>query len=227
MARAKQSLPRLIVNCKAYPEAIGTRAVALARHAVALEDEVGVAIALAPQAVDVRACVEAGVKVFGQHADVVAKPEATGSQSAAALKEAGAIGVLLNHSERRLEASRIALHVDHVRAAGLLSLLCTKDAAESGALAKTRPDLLAVEPPELIGGDVSVTTADPDVVRRSVDAVARSAPNVRVLCGAGVKTGVDVARALELGAYGILVASGVTRAKDPSRALRDLARGFS
>lgn len=226
MASAKPILPQLIVNCKAYPEAFGARALSLARHAAALEAELGVQIALCPQPVDVRACAEAGARVFAQHVDLVAKPESTGWLSAAALREAGAVGTLLNHSERRLEAAQVRSYVEHAEAAGLVTVLCTRDAKESGLLAKTRPRLVAVEPPELIGGDVSVTTADPEVVRRSVLAVAAAAPDVRVLCGAGVKTGKDVARAVELGAHGILVASGVTRAKEPLKALRDLARGF-
>lgn len=227
MARVKPILPQLIVNCKAYPEAFGARAVSLARHAAALETETGVRIALCPQPVDVRACAEAGVRVLGQHVDVTGRPEATGWQSAAALREAGAMGTLLNHSEHRLPADQIAAHVEHAHQVGLLTVLCSRDAAESGQLARTRPGLLAVEPPELIGGNVSVTTADPEIVRRSVLSVASAAPGVGVLCGAGVKTGTDVAKALELGAQGILVASGVTRAKDPAKALRDLARGFS
>jgi triosephosphate isomerase len=45
---------------------------------------------------------------------------------------------------------------------------------------------------------------------------------VPVLCGAGVKTGKDVRRALELGAKGVLLASGVVKAKDPRKALQDL-----
>jgi len=43
-----------------------------------------------------------------------------------------------------------------------------------------------------------------------------------VLCGAGVKTGKDVKRALELGAVGVLLASGVVKSKDPKKALQDL-----
>ncbi len=49
---------------------------------------------------------------------------------------------------------------------------------------------------------------------------------VRVLCGAGVKTGKDVAAALSLGAEGVLLASGVVKAKDPYSVLRDLVSGL-
>ena len=46
-----------------------------------------------------------------------------------------------------------------------------------------------MEPPELIGGDISVTTADPSIVSDTVAVVKAVNPNVRVLCGAGVKSG--------------------------------------
>ena len=89
-------------------------------------------------------------------------------------------------------------------------------------MAKLGPTYIAVEPPELIGGDISVTSADPTIVSDSVKVVKEINPNVRVLCGAGVKTGKDVATAIELGAEGVLLASGVTKAQDAEAVLADL-----
>ena len=43
-----------------------------------------------------------------------------------------------------------------------------------------------------------------------------------VLCGAGIHTGEDVKKSRELGAKGILVASGVVKAKDQRKALKEL-----
>jgi triosephosphate isomerase len=82
--------------------------------------------------------------------------------------------------------------------------------------------MIAVEPPSLIGGDVSVTEADPSAVSDSVDAVRAIDGGIRVLCGAGVKTGEDVAAAIDLGASGVLLASGVTKAIDIDAVLLDL-----
>ena len=53
-------------------------------------------------------------------------------------------------------------------------------------------------------------------------AVKEVNPNVRILCGAGVKNGQDVATAISLGAEGVLLASGVTKANDPESVLSDL-----
>ncbi len=46
-----------------------------------------------------------------------------------------------------------------------------------------------------------------------------------MLCGAGVTNGEDVKAAIELGADGVLLASGVVKAKDPRAALLDLVSG--
>ena len=219
-------LPRVIVNCKVYPEALGTRAVALAKKALEIERETGVAIALCVQAVDVRACAATGARVYAQHFDRVEDAQATGATSWDGLRDAGVQGTLLNHSEKRLPVGDVSWHVEQVRAAKLVSVLCARTSEESGRLAALRPGLIAIEPPELIGGNVSVTTADPGIVERSVRAVQATGSNLPVLCGAGVKSVDDVRRARELGAHGILVASGITRAKEPAKALRDLVEGL-
>ncbi|MEM3370067.1 MAG: triose-phosphate isomerase, partial [Candidatus Micrarchaeia archaeon] len=49
---------------------------------------------------------------------------------------------------------------------------------------------------------------------------------IPVLCGAGIKNSEDVRIAIELGARGILVASGITKAKDPKTATLELIKGF-
>ena len=85
-----------------------------------------------------------------------------------------------------------------------------------------RGDLIAVEPPELIGGDISVSKAEPEVIERSVQMLGQN----RVLVGAGVKNSDDIRIALSLGASGVLLASGVTKAPDPYAVLMDLVSGL-
>ena len=83
-----------------------------------------------------------------------------------------------------------------------------------------------MEPPELIGGDISVTTADPEIVSGTVTEVRQIDKNVKILCGAGVKNGEDVAKSIELGADGVLLASGIVKAQDKEKVIRDLASGI-
>jgi triosephosphate isomerase len=104
--------------------------------------------------------------------------------------------------------------------------VCTNNLETSKAASVLSPDFVAVEPPELIGGDISVSQAQPELVSDTVSAIRSVSPNVKVLCGAGVKTGGDVKRALELGSEGVLLASGVVKAKDVEGAVRDLVSGM-
>ena len=95
----------------------------------------------------------------------------------------------------------------------------------SGAIAFLEPDMIAMEPPELIGGDISVSTARPEAIVETIEAV-KSVKSVPVLVGAGIKNGQDVKKAIELGAKGVLVASGIVKAKDPKKAINDLVDGM-
>ena len=45
---------------------------------------------------------------------------------------------------------------------------------------------------------------------------------IPVFCGAGVKNGADVKGALKLGTVGVLLASGITKARDPAEVLQEM-----
>jgi triosephosphate isomerase len=70
---------------------------------------------------------------------------------------------------------------------------------------------LAIEPPELIGKGVAVSKANPSIIKDSVQVVKQISSTVRILCGAGIVDKYDVEKALELGAEGILISSGVIK----------------
>ena len=223
----------VLVNVKTYEETTGERALRLAKAMGRVAAETGVTLALAPQLIDLRALAQANdVPVYAQHVDPVPAGAHTGWVAPRAVKDAGAVGTLLNHSEHRLlgtGASQprdpLAAAVEAARAAGLVVVACGQDPHDSERVARTKPHYVAVEPPELIGGEVSVTTADPEIVRATVERVHDVAPGVKVLCGAGVKNGRDVRAALELGTAGVLLASGVAKARDWDAVLRDLCSG--
>ena len=82
--------------------------------------------------------------------------------------------------------------------------------------------MIAVEPPELIGGDISVSKAGPEIIERAVDFVGKN----QVLVGAGIRDLEDVTIALKLGACGVLVASGVVKVADPYAVLLGLVSGL-
>lgn len=220
-------MPVLVLNFKAYPEILGKRGWALAKVCEEVAKETGASIVIAPPAPDLAHIAKASrIPVFGQHVDAVEAGQRTGWIPPEALLEAGAAGTLLNHSERKVAWEEMAIVIPRCRDLGLEVIGCADDVVEAETLAKLGPDYIAIEPPELIGGDLSVTTAKPEVVSGAVERIHVVSPNVAVLCGAGVKNHKDVRRALDLGTSGVLLSSGVVKAKDPERALRDLAKGL-
>ncbi|MFB6078320.1 MAG: triose-phosphate isomerase [Halarchaeum sp.] len=208
----------VLVNLKAYP----CDPVDVASAAADVADDAGVRIAVAPQAADLRPVAETGVETWAQHVSPNGYGSHTGSTLAERAADAGATGTLLNHSENRLKLADVDAAVGAAERAGLETCVCANNPAQIGAAAALGPDSVAVEPPELIGGDVSVATADPDIVTDAVAAAAAVDDDVDVYCGAGISTGDDLSAADELGASGVLLASGVAKADDPRAALEDL-----
>jgi triosephosphate isomerase len=216
------------VNFKTYPEGTGRRAVKLAKTAEKTSLETEVCIGVAPQFVDIVSIANAvSVPVFAQHIDPIAHGSFTGHVLPEAVREAGAVGTLINHSERRLKLADIDATITRARETNLLSVVCTNNTAVSAAAAALKPNMIAVEPPELIGTGIPVSKAKPEVVSGTVDLVKRVNPDVVILCGAGITRGEDVAAALRLGTEGVLVASGVVKAKDPYKVLLEFAESIT
>ncbi|HEX9339814.1 MAG TPA: triose-phosphate isomerase [Thermoplasmata archaeon] len=220
-------LPAIVLNFKTYPEILGKRGWDLAKRFAAVADDTGASIVLCPPATDLAHVAKlVHIPVFGQHVDATEAGQATGWIPPEALLEAGAAGTLINHSERKVAWEEMAKSVPRCQKIGLEVVACADDLAEAETLAKLSPEYIAIEPPELIGGDVSVTTAKPEVIATAVERIHAVNPRVVVLCGAGVRSRKDVAKALDLGTSGVLLSSGIVKAKDPEKALRDLVKGL-
>lgn len=220
--------PLIIVNFKCFPEATGRKALDLAQSAEEISLERDVNIIVAPQAIDLKTIVEhVSIPVFAQHFDSVSPGSFTGHITAESLKEAGVSGVIINHSEKPLSFREVRSAICRAGEVGLIALACSDTTSESVATAKLWPDLVAVEPPELIGGGVSVSKARPDVVRRTVDRIRKVNRDVVILCGAGISSGNDVSSAIALGTEGVLVATGVVKAKNQRKALDNFAEALT
>ena len=221
----KISFPLIALNFKTYAQAFGENSLKLAKIAEEVSDQFGVTIAVAPPMIDLaRVAAEVKIPVFAQHVDPYEPGSHTGSIIAEDVKAAGAVGSLVNHSEHRLRLADIGMVLERLRENKLISLLCTDTVETAKAGAALSPDMLAIEPPELIGTGIPVSKAKPEVVKGAVQAVQKINPDVHVLCGAGISTGDDVARAIELGAEGVLLASAYVKAKDPKMVLIGMAR---
>jgi triosephosphate isomerase len=220
----KITVPFILVNFKTYLEATGKRALKIAKEAEKVSFETRVSIGVAPQVRDIAAvAAPSAIPVFAQHIDPIEPGSYTGHILADAVREAGAVGTLINHSERQLKISEIGKAVQIAHEKNLVSVVCANNQKVSAAVASFNPNMVAVEPPELIGTGISVSRAKPEVVLDTVRLVKEVNPKVIVLCGAGISGADDVTAALRLKTQGILISSYVVKAKDPYRILRELA----
>jgi triosephosphate isomerase len=208
----------VLVNLKAYP----CDPIEVATAAEAVSDDSGVDVGVAPQAAAISAVADTGVETWAQHVSPVDHGSHTGSTLAEAAADAGATGTLLNHSENRLKLADIDGSLDAADRTGLGTVVCANNPDQVAAASALGPDAVAVEPPELIGTGTPVSQADPGIVEDAVAAAASVDESVDVYCGAGISSGDDVVAARELGADGVLLASGVAKADDPQAALEDL-----
>jgi len=217
-------LPTIIVNFKLYESAVGDAAVSLAKIHEKVAKKTGASIAVAVNALDLLKVVEAvDIPVFAQHLDPVGYGSHTGHIHPEILKKAGVYGTLLNHAECQLPDNVLIASVDAAKKAGLFTVVCANTPEKGAELVKCEPDLIAVEPPDLICGDISVSKAEAAIVSDAVNMIGKG----KVLVGAGIKDREDVSLSLALGANGVLLASGITKAEDPYAVLLDLVGGLS
>ena len=211
----------VVVNFKTYESAHGIAAEELALIMEQIETDARMIAVVS--AFDLSAVVSAApnLEIWTQHLDPINFGSNTGWLHPETAIQRGAKGTLINHAEHKVSIEHIAMLLDNVPE-GFTICACAADIDEARALSALQPDYVAVEPPELIGGEISVTTADPEIVSGTARAIREISEDVGILCGAGVKNGQDVLKAIELGTSGVLLASGVTKVKDAAAALNDL-----
>ncbi|GBF09132.1 triosephosphate isomerase [Aeropyrum pernix] len=219
--------PVLAVNMKTYSSAFGEGARRLARDAARVAREVDVRVILVAPLINASSLAGVYGDVYIQHTDPVDLGAHTGYTPVEAAAAEGLRGVMVNHSEHKVTYRHLQAVVSKARSLGLEVLACADTPEEAAAAALLRPSMVALEPPELIGTGIPVSQAKPEVITRGVEAVARVAPGVAVLAGAGITAGEDARRAVELGAQGVLVASAVMKAKDPHGKMLELAEAMA
>lgn len=214
--------PIIIINFKTYETSIANNAVRLAKICEKVAIETNSDIRVAVSAADVyHVSKEVTIPVYCEHVDYFSPGRNTGAILPEIIKGEGAKGSLVNHSEHQVPMVKIKETIKRLNDNHLLSIVCADTPQKAEEIAHFDPDMIAVEPPELIGGDVSVSKAKPEIITKSVKEV-KEKHKVRLLVGAGVKNNEDLRKAMELGADGVLLASGITTAKDPEKALKEL-----
>ena len=214
----------LIINFKNYDEVSGDGAVRLAKAAQAVAKKLKVEIVVAPPQ-PALAMVARSVRmpVICQHVDNEKLGSSTGYFLPEIAKSYGAAGSLINHSEHRIEMKQIASLVERLRKLDMTSIVCAREPWEVMEVSVFQPDFIAIEPPELIGTGRAVSKENPAIITRSIEAAGSRS---KVICGAGITGRGDVAKAMELGSHGILVASGIIKARSWPAKIAELAAGM-
>lgn len=160
-----------------------------------------------------------GLKIYSQHVDYQEKGRATGFILPEAVKKEGAIGSFLNHSEHKLSFEVLKKTMKRCKEVGLKTLVFASSLKEARKIEKLKPDYLVYEPPELVGGKISVSEARPEMIGKISKTL-----KMKFLVGAGIHNNEDVKTAMKLGAGGIAVSSAVVNAKNPGKKLRELIK---
>ena len=218
--------PVLVLNFKAYKKASDKFALRLAKVCDEVARKFKISIVVCPQFHDIKEISKKfkNIAIFSQHIDPIDSAGAfTGHVVAENIKDF-VKGTLINHSERRLRINEIKKCIKVAKKYKLISLCCASSPSEVKKIAKFNPDIIAIEPPELIGTGISVSKAKPEIITKSVNLVKNINKRIKVLCGAGISSHEDVKKTLELGAEGVLIASAFVKSKNPRVFLEKIAK---
>ena len=209
--------PFVFLNFKTYEQGTGDNAFKLTNIAEEAALEGNVELAIIAQVVDIRMLARnSKLKIFAQHADLDSYGAHTGKVTIEALKQAGAAGIMLNHSENRISMDLVKRMVKRCKELEMPVLVCVANLKEAKEVLKLKPEYLALEDPKLIGSGKSITEYKPDEVLKFVELVKGKAV---ALCGAGISSSVDFIKALEMGNDGVLLASAYVKSDNPKEML--------
>jgi triosephosphate isomerase len=217
----------IVVNFKTYEEVTSwNNGFKLAKICEEVFQTYRIPMILCVQATDIYKIKQVtSLPIFAQHIDAVEPGKNTGFITWLAVKEAGAMGVMINHSEHRIGMENIVKTVEICKRENLRTLVCVENAEEAASIDTIEPEMIALEDPILIGGEVSIIKNEEG--KKKVEEFIAKRLKASCLVGAGVKGKEDVSESLRLGASGVLLASGVTKAEDPKKVLIELCEGFN
>ena len=215
-----------VINCKNYEEIAGEKIIKFVKTAEKVSKKYKVKIAISPPQHLIGLVANSSIPILAQHVDDYKVGSTTGFVIPELLKKSKVKGSLINHSEHRISSNEIQKLVLKLKQLKMISVVCVKDVVEVKKYAKLNPDYIAIEPPELIGSGKAVSKEKPELITKAANAVKNAKNKTKLLCGAGIVSGEDVAKAIELGSKGILVASGIIKAKDWNNIMSEFAKSM-
>ena len=215
-----------VINCKNYEEISGDKIIKFVKIAEKISKKYKVKIAICPPQHLIGLVSNSSIPILAQHIDDSKIGSTTGFVIPELLKKSKVKGSLINHSEHRISSKEIEKLILKLKELKMVSILCVKDVAEVKKYVKLNPDYIAIEPPELIGSGKAVSKEKPELIAKAASTVNNSKNKTKLLCGAGIVSGEDVAKAAELGSEGILVASGIIKAKNWNAVISEFAKAL-
>ena len=215
-----------VINCKNYEEISGDKIIKFVKTAEKVSKKYKVKIAISPPQHLIGTVSKSSIPILAQHIDDSKVGSTTGFVIPELLKKSKVSGSLINHSEHRISSKEIVKLVSKLKKLKMISILCVKNVAEARKYAKLNPNYIAIEPPELIGSGKAVSKEKPGLIIKAAEAVKSAKNNTKLLCGAGIVSGEDVTKAVELGSKGILVASGIIKAKNWNKIISEFAKAL-
>ncbi len=206
--------PIFVINFKTYKQ--GKDVLKLAKIIQKVDKEIIVGV----QPTDINELkFNTKLKIYSQHVDVFEKGRNTGYVLPEAVKDAGAVGTFLNHSEHKINFKIMKQTIAHCKKIKLRTMVFVASLIEAQKIQKLKPDYIIIEPPELVAGKISVSQAKPELIKKISKKL-----KTKFLVGAGIHSKKDINTAMKLGASGIALSSAVMKSKNPEKVLRGLLK---
>ena len=192
----------------------GERLVEIAKGFDRLSEKYGIDVILDVPDTEIRNVARAvnRVHVYSQHMDSIPVGRGMGRTLPEALKDAGAVGCMLNHAEHKLTLDEIAEAIRRADEVGLATIVCADSIDEVKAVARLGPNILVAEPTELIG---TGRPADREYVDEVIKVIRDINPDILPFPSAGISRGEDCYNIIKAGSAASGCSSAIAKASDP------------
>ena len=212
----------IFLALKTYKETTSNEGIKKLSSVKKVSEEFNVPIIAVAQATEIyRIKKELDIEVWAQHIDPIDPGRNTGWISPFSVKEAGATGVLINHSEHKLKEEVILETIKKARQYNLKTLLIGQTVEMVKRFDSYDIDYLSFEKEDLIASTISMIDQQEETIKSLVKTIKHP-----LIIGAGINDGEDARKSKAAGAAGILMATYFIQASDPEQKLKELAEGF-
>jgi triosephosphate isomerase len=192
----------------------GERMLKLAKAVDKIAEKYDLDVIITPQYADIRLLAEntERIHVYAQHMDALTPGRGLGSVLPESIKEAGAVGVMLNHAEKKLTLEEVKATIARADEVGLATIVCADSVEEIRQIAMLAPNLIVAEPTELIG---TGKPADKEYVDEVIRCIAEINPDIDPFPSAGISKGEDCYNIIKAGSSASGCSSAIAKAAKP------------